>query len=112
MKKLKDILEVASNLTPIYLVAAIAAAVLYFSPDRIIDKDKSVGISKLRNGCLVYKDLVDKNADGIGDYLRSAIISRPNGGQFIAPVPEDLQKEYSRLYQRSKFYKYKIENGK
>lgn len=96
MKKLANILA------GIFVPLAVATG-FYFFPERIIDSDK--GINKYRNGTLTYGIIRDENADGIADYLRVGVVSRPNGGEFKFPVSEKQQTEYQETYQKSKFSK-------
>lgn len=103
MKIRKGLLNLAMGI----VVPLAVGTGIYFSPDKIISIDKDTGIYLVQNGSLKYKNLVDANANGIANYGRIGFVSRPNGGEIRFEVPENKQKEYFALYQKSKFSKEK-----
>ena len=107
MKKLKDCMlsfGIVSTISALLLLG------IYRSPSRIVQSEsvKVQGIEKrIRrsfDGSLRMGNLIDEDADGIADYYRAGIASRPNGGEFRDyNVSDSSQKIYQEAYKNSKF---------
>jgi hypothetical protein len=83
---------------------------IYGYPARTIEQENVKAsaiertIHKSFDGSLRMGNLVDENADGIADYSRGGIVSRPNGGEFRNyNVSDSLQNIYKEVYEKSKF---------